>query len=449
MNHPQDQDPLDHGLKNWQELVKERRNKVVNKVDEAVKKVTYPTKNIFQTDERKPVIKKEAVETEPVVEPKTKPAPAPSEPTPKRDPWHPPRPAHEPRPQAKSSEPSLNEDEGKKKLVEAYEDQVHPAVQSHWKNIRKPESKHPFSKHPFMAVYGDTLSRQGYEETGNEPMSREMMIKMFHSLNNIKRIEAPHKEELENLAKDIIVEIWGIPREMLDGEISEDTQEGYDTSSPEEDNEIPDDVRKYINKNISLNTLTQGAAVHQMKSMHHLIRERLTEIDPELVPAYDELTRLMHRHNWWVDPDMFGAMLNQAAVGKSQVQWEEDANGVEQPKIKAKGWIFPFLAQELSKGAMKLLTHHGHSKLDPEIQRQVVKHGDKLAFEPWQIQIGPTLWKKFLKLVPKDVKLSELIPVLSEMEPDDVHTLLANIVDNPDDAKEAIKQLAGDEGGEQ
>lgn len=360
----------------------------------------------------------------PQVEPKIKPGKEKPE---KEDPFRPPRPVVEPKPKAFK----------KKSLKEGYEDEVEPSIAAFWKDIRNKGHQHAFGKHPVLAIHGDELSRQGYEHHEDIDFDPNEMMQL---MMQVQQVEAPHKKELEHLAKQIAMEIWGVPEEMLKADLTRNTDVAAEREGEkeveEEDQEIPPELLGQINKRITLNTFTQGAAVHQMMTMHHLIDKKLSEINPNLVKMYSKLSKLMHKAYWYIDFSMLDNLANTAA-GSEKVEWDEGGN----PTVVAKAWIFPILAQELSKGIMELLTMHGYSNLDAETQGALQKHADKLKHEPYLIMIGPTLWRKFLKVVPKDIKLADLIAAFSKLEPEEVHEIVDDVLDNPGQAEERLGRL--------
>jgi hypothetical protein len=144
---------------------------------------------------------------------------------------------------------------------------------------------------------------------------------------------------------------------------------------------------------------------------------------------------MMHKVYWYIDFSSLEGLANMAA-GSEKVAWEDD-----NPKVVAKAWIFPILAQELSKGVMELLTMHGYSNLDQGTQEALQKHADKLKHEPFLIMVGPTLWRKFLKVIPKDTKMSNLISKFSKLDPDQVHEIIDDVIDNPDQAEEKLSEI--------
>lgn len=66
------------------------------------------------------------------------------------------------------------------------------------------------------------------------------------------------------------------------------------------------ELRDEINKRFSLNWLIQGASQHAGMTLHHLVREELDAIDPELVRLYDQLALILLLQFWHFDALLFG-----------------------------------------------------------------------------------------------------------------------------------------------
>jgi len=378
----------------------------------------------------------------------TKPTTKPSRPSP----FKPPKPAVVPKPKAKS----------KDELTEAYEDEVDPSVLAFWSNIKNPElSKHHFSKHPVLAMHGDKLSKSAYEHVSDGDI-REMRA-IFHK---ILRVESKHKSELEALAKKVISQIWGIDENMLDGKLEapkNDKSDGEsDLATLEKDGDVDQDIRDEINKRITTNALTHGASIHQMASAHYLINKELDAIDKNLLKLYTSLAKSSVKNYWLID---FSKMIDLAGykVGEEYIDWpaaeadtnekDKDFENVEDDvtmdvedstaTVVARGIVFPVLIQELSKGVMELLMMHGYAKLDPKVQEKLQSHADVLTDEPWLIQVGPELWRRFLKIIPKGSNISELMMAFGELKPKQVHKIIDAVIDDPGHASELLNQAIG------
>lgn len=353
----------------------------------------------------------------PATRPGTKPpnTPAPNRPSP----FTPPQPKVFPRPKAK------------KKLVEAYEDEAHASVRGHWDTIHKRDNTHILSKHPIFAMHGKNLAKAGYEEYGDIPRNFNFQGAVY----KIMQLESKHKEQLEELAKDIICKIWGIDRDKLKPELTQDCEipeagELQTIDVDDVDDVIDDQMRKHINKRITFNTISHGSAVHIMKTAHHLIDDAIKKISPELLKLYTDVARYAHKMYWLF---LFTKTMMSSPVGEAAVVWKDG-----EPVVVAKAVIFPVLVQELSKGVSELISLHDYSAHDENTQRIVSKYADDVMNEQWMIQIGVNLWQKFLKVIPNDIPLAELLMKFALMDPDKVHEIVNTVIEDPEMAKQTL-----------
>lgn len=364
--------------------------------------------------------------------PKTKPLTKPF------SPFNPPKPKVTPRP--KATVDFMVYFFANSVMKEAYEDEAHPNVQSFWRDL--PQSGHAFSQHPILSKHGHDLSQSAYNYV-NQRRQQQGAANPQQIFMQILRLEAQHQDQLVELAKEVTARIWGIDKNQLNGELT--TQIDLTPSEPDqnpeeqEEPEITPEGQRQINKRLSMNTMTQGAAVHQMQTMHHLVDQAINAIDPRLLQLYTQLaTGSVHQY-WLMDiPNILGNLANMKA-GEERVDFPEGEEG--QPTVMAQAVCFPVLCQELSKGVMELLTMHHLSSLDEPTARAVVHHADKLEHEPWQIQVGPELWRRFLSVIPRKVNLSELVAKFSQLDPDEVHDILEKVISNPEHAREILGEL--------
>jgi hypothetical protein len=357
---------------------------------------------------------------------------------PERKPWNPPKPKQLPQPKNYTAPNLLAQ-----LMTEAYEDEVEPGTQEFWRGLRR-NREHTLGKHPIFAMSGDDLSRKSWEHTDQRTKaSGANMGNMMRVVQQIMRIEATHEDELVELAKTITCKIWHIPEEMLNGRLTDDVEENEadeDLGAEEEGPEEIDDVtRKHINKRLTLNAMTHGSAIHAMLSLHHAIDKEIEAIDPRLLRLYDQIASGSHGMYWLIDiPAMF-ANLGAMAVGSAKVEYPEEEDG--EPIIQARGIVFPVLAQEMNKGVAELLSHHGLADLDEPTTKTVLKHADDIKHEPYLMQVGPEMWRRFLKVKPREVSLSDLYVALSKQEPDELHKIIAAAVEDPENAKAMLNEL--------
>ena len=323
-----------------------------------------------------------------------------------------------------------------------FDEKTNPNVKSFWDNIAKADNPDLLAKHPFYALYGKELAQSGrgaYKDFAPPADLRQR-------LRQIIEIEQEYKHTLEKMAIQIVSEIWGAPKELFEAHLGfapmQEADEGSDDESesePEQEDVVPENLRKEINKRVTINTLTHGAAVHQMQTAHHLVRDALNEIDEQLVPLYTAISKDSHSQYWEFFFEDMAKMTGGGgeAAGTSRIKYDEEGN----PKIIAYGMFFPILVQELSKGMMELLSMHGHAKLDPHVQREVLKHADDLKHEQWMIQVGPTLWQRFLKVLPKGIPLAEVIAAFGERSADEIEEIVEATIDHPEKAQQILSRV--------
>jgi hypothetical protein len=358
------------------------------------------------------------------------PTPVKPKPKPTFDPFAPPRPKEAPRPKAR-----------KKRIAEAFDDEAHQNVVRFWKDIRK--QPHPYSKHPIMAMYGHESAQRAFQ-TSAERVRKTFPGLQAYDMNSIgggayqimhkiMRIESRYAKQLEEIAKDVVSKIWNVPRDILDARLTQNVS--LDHNDDEEDEEDVDISE--INKRITMNALTQGAAVHNMMTMHRFVESELKALDPQLLEAYDKLSSGTEHTYWLMDYSSL-ANLAGAAVGTSNVEYDDE----DRPTIVAQAMIFPVLIQELVKGVMELLSHHGLSHLSKGQLKKVLRVADKTTDEPWLIQIGPHLWTSFLKIVPEHSRLAETIAKIAKRDPNFIHDLLSRTIEavHSDSSVENIKE---------
>ncbi len=109
--------------------------------------------------------------------------------------------------------------------------------------------------------------------------------------------------------------------------------------------------------------------------------------------------------------------------------------------VTAKGWTFWLVMSELIKGTAELICLHGLSSLDEETYHQVIQEADRLEYEPWSIQTGPELWRRFLKVLPEDRTIAEMLMHVARLDPDPLEDLMMAVVEDPEHARVLLNNL--------
>lgn len=355
----------------------------------------------------------------------------------KTKPWAPPKPKVVPTPKNHMGESRF--ERMVLAITEAYEDEAHPHTVGFWRNLRR--SDHAMSKHPIFSAFGHDLSKAGWEQLQNR--ARQMGLNVRDTMRIIQQvmgIEREHAQELIELAKKITVQIWGVPEEILNGRLTNNVETGSTSDEIEWDGETTTPDESEVHKRMTLNTLTHGSAVHAMLSMHHLVDEEIRRIDPRLLDLYNKLSTGSHQYYWLMDIPSMLENLSNIAIGSTNVNYRGE-EGNETPTVDARAICFPVLAQEMSKGVAELISHHGLAGKDEAETRGILAAADDIRHEPYMIQIGPELWRRFLKVKPRDISLADLYQALSTQTPQELHRLVYKVIKEPDEAREILQDL--------
>jgi len=274
----------------------------------------------------------------------------------------------------------------------------------------------------------------GIEDISSQQVQGMIYQEMMRKLPNIMRIEAAHREELEELAKEASLEETEVPEDWFEIEARLNRQ-GIDTSDfrfqqekPKEKEEKPEmpeipsfDIDDLTDEEILelekhkrniINAIVQGAA----KKGHYIfqkpeVKERLDAIDPSLYGDYLGIMAI-NDFLYFSMEQMIEIMsqTGQGVAGKVKLEDndddedDEDAGGEETPdtKIIADGMIFPILCHEIIKGIEEAKGRHGLPQ-DAELRQKVQGQVDILSNEPMQLRIGPEIVEKIRFALPDEM----------------------------------------------
>ena len=271
----------------------------------------------------------------------------------------------------------------------------------------------------------------GIQNLSSQQTQGMIYQEMMRKLPNIMRIEAAHRDELEELAIEAALEESEVPvdwykieaylnREPIDTSNfrMKPEEEDDEEKDEEEEMEIPsfeiEDLTKdeifelEKHKRNIINAIIQGAA----KKGHYIfqkpdIKARLDEIDPSL---YRDYLGIMAINDFlYFSMEQMIEMMSQTGQGiagkveldNNDEEGEEGEEGEETPDtvIKAFGLIFPILCHEIIKGLEEAKGRHGLPK-DPEMAQRVMGQTDTLSNEPMQLRIGPEIVERIRFALP-------------------------------------------------
>jgi hypothetical protein len=277
------------------------------------------------------------------------------------------------------------------------------------------------------------------QATGNQNISSKQVQGMIYQemmrrLPNIMRIEASHRDELEQLAVEASLEESQVPedwfqiepylnREPID--VSNFRYEPEDDEDEEEEDgeekvNIPSfDVEDLTDEEVLelekhkrniINAIIQGAA----KKGHYLfqkpeVKARLDAIDPSLYRDYLGIMAI-NDFLYFTMEQMIEMMsqTGQGVAGKVELDdadgEEGDEGGEEKPDtvIKAYGAIFPILCHEIIKGIEEGKGRYGLPQ-DQGLRQKVQGQVDLLSNEPMQLRIGPEIVEKIRFALPDEM----------------------------------------------
>ena len=349
---------------------------------------------------------------------------------------------------------------------ERHPERMNPSIED---SLR--QGKHTFGKNKGLPMtgtdqnYSEKLASARFKDIinkvkryhGIDQINPQMMMEMMRIMQEVAQIETQHKDELEQLAKDIVSEEFDIPEDMLDAELlppgspldlesdeeEEEEEEEFQPKSAERMEELEMEVDK---RNI-INALMQGAS-KKGHYIFHMVADELDQINPKLMGLYGKLMSLAD-FQYWVIPDQ--AMGGQIG-GTEKIKWEKpkDEEGNEQedeeeePVVEAKAWIFPLLVHELIKGSMELAASNwGEGHLDFEEQKHVIDRADTIEGEIWGMRLGPGMWGKFVECIdPKDYSIKQwLFHELTKLPAEKFHKFIKEILSQSGKCSEVISHL--------
>ena len=330
--------------------------------------------------------------------PPVRPAPEhrPSTPTPERpSPFTPPKPAVMPRPKL-----------------------------SFWTDL-PPE--HVFFGHPVLHEFGEQLSKDALNEISRKVDISRCVENSFQAFGAISDAEKGRKPELTDLARTVVETVWGIPPDQLKGGIGSpgDDVERMDLGSGEgDDDEDPktlwdldrDQVFE-VQKRLLINTIIQGCAIHAMLNNPRMVQSDLNRISPGLVDLYEQFTWNALAMYWKMDyASLDMEQMSMQAAGYEKVEYERREDQ-EVPVVYAKGLNFAVVLQELVKGVAEVVCMASFARLPAATQEVVIDMADRVRYEPYEIMIGPQIWRKLLARIGREEGLADYLMRLSTMQP--------------------------------
>ena len=384
----------------------------------------------------------------PTIEPPTKPSvpPAPTKPTTRPNPLRPTRPGIAPRPKALSHdvEAFLNQRKGLTEKIDTGDDipdLIDPSKRAKIEDEKDYVEQILPDLGPEADRYLEIITSESYQQNikrvayylgisvseiqNKFPNYPTMAMLAIKALNDIKRAESGMKQQLEQIAVNVVLDLPEnkfIKKLVEDEDIIIDAKLGNAdltkaVTADKMDEEMPNGLTVAENLNIQLNTMlgdntegklrrtlanymTQGDAVNKLFLFNN-VSDKLDALSPNLSKKYGVLAAIT-QIGYYLTPDfpITSDIVNMAAVGSEQV-----IPTGEKYTIKARAMTFPYLVHELVKGIGDYISMDvaSQEELDTETMDDEIK----------QIMAGPALEMKLRKLIPAD-KI-EYLPIVKKL----------------------------------
>jgi hypothetical protein len=131
-----------------------------------------------------------------------------------------------------------------------------------------------------------------------------------------------------------------------------------------------------------------------------------------------------------------GRMLGTLVVGWARVAARDGAVDVV---ARATNWYF--LAKELVKGTAELICLHGLADLRDDVYQDVLRHADKIEYEPWMLQTGGELWRRLLGVLPKAAPLQRVLMHLARLPAEALERVMLAVIEQPMSARDELAHL--------
>lgn len=354
----------------------------------------------------------------------------------------------------------------------------------------------PYSNHPAMPKmsrdFVELVSSKRFKDTVNKLKSAlertvgstrqltsgnplmNLMLLVMQALRQSAVIESRNKEELENLAVELVKKEMSIPagslqfdaklvgmgqsesnqrmRRQAEEPSREEMMDAF-KSAQEHENDVEafldamDNFDRERAKRRMINALIGGAA-KKGQYMYHMVSEKLNEIDPDLIELYGITTAIVDHLYWLYPEETLAAMSGQ---GGSELGTSEISNETDPPTVIARGANFPTLVHELVKGVYEVFGTHGLPD-DPRQAEMIMAAEDTVPAEAWDLKLGPVFWELLQKSYPIEILTEDdmkhiqhyLFMRLSAMPAEDFFELFKEVLEEKPEGKQKIQRMVNE-----
>jgi hypothetical protein len=187
---------------------------------------------------------------------------------------------------------------------------------------------------------------------------------------------------------------------------------------------------------------------------------RLKEIEGPHRTRLVQLAKLSAAEVWGIPIDMLDGALGKATPFGTPIRIRNSRaaafracmvglGGVEQRNsslvVVGRATNWQLLTKELVKGTAELICLHGLNSLSDEMYRMVTDTADRIEYEPWMLQTGGELWRRFLAAAPEGRPLAPLLMHMARLPPMALESLMQAVIEQQPQARCLLAGL-GEEG---
>jgi hypothetical protein len=280
--------------------------------------------------------------------------------------------------------------------------------------------------------YKEVVSKvRQYTRLGNQSTIQGSMqpltMMMMDSHNKIVNIESRYKEQLQNLAVELVKKEMGLTDEdfIFDAKIvgmgqietqdfNREMGEDQNIDEVEIEKDLFDDLETLDlekAKRRLINSMIQGSS-KKGHYMYHMVSDSIREItgSEDLVNLYGILMSVNDTLYWQLSDDTMKMMMG-GGGGPSNVGGKESVDrNTQPPTIIARAVNFPILVHELIKGVMEVLAIKGRPKDEEGNEtdfEDVESSEDTLEKEMWDLRLGPAIWERVRNRFPEEILVDE------------------------------------------
>lgn len=264
-----------------------------------------------------------------------------------------------------------------------------------------------------------------------------------------KKIENQHKADLENICIDCTNELFNIPENSIDlnvslvNKIDTDNERLFPESVEDfsfENIESMENITKLIYMRRFLNALISGAALYYASNFKPYF-QKVFDIDPELPSLYKKIMTINNVLLYLEKDSLNKEETNDG--GKVDVFISNNENLVQ---IQSKALLFPILLNETIKGLLELSISHGLPQNREEANYIIAKSDFKFA-ELWDLRLGVPLWERIIEVAEKqninieEVGINFITMELSSLNVEEFNLTMKEILANTKKGEEILKDI--------